>query len=148
MSSKTLLQNLAQHNDVKEFREISWQGSFEDYLNIVVEEPKVLRNAWQRLFDMITSQGMEEYVDNKKKIVRYHFFKDEPNGGADAVFGLEIPLMKLVDVFKAAAQGFGPEKRIILLHGPVGSAKSTIVRLLKKGLELLSLITVPSVHHL
>jgi serine protein kinase len=30
---------------------------------------------------------------------------------------------------------YGPERRVILLHGPVGSAKSTIVRLLKKGLE-------------
>src|SRR5205085_2210993 len=27
------------------------------------------------------------------------------------------------------------EKRVLLLHGPVGSSKSTIARLLKKGLE-------------
>ena len=46
-----------------------------------------------------------------------------------------MQLQKLVQVFKAAAMGYGPEKRVILLHGPVGSAKSTIVRLLKKGLE-------------
>src|SRR6478735_1799438 len=30
---------------------------------------------------------------------------------------------------------YGTEKRILLLHGPVGSSKSTIARLLKKGLE-------------
>ncbi len=29
----------------------------------------------------------------------------------------------------------GPEKRVILLHGPVGSSKSTVARLLKKGME-------------
>ena len=46
--------------------------------------------------------------------------------------------MKLVNTFKAAAAGFGPEKRVILLHGPVGSSKSTIARLLKKGLEVYS----------
>ena len=46
--------------------------------------------------------------------------------------------MKLVNVLKAAAQGLGPEKRVILLHGPVGSSKSTIVRMLKKGIILLS----------
>ena len=40
-----------------------------------------------------------------------------------------------VHVLRAAAQGYGPEKRIILLHGPVGSSKSTIARLLKKGIE-------------
>src|SRR5438876_690664 len=46
--------------------------------------------------------------------------------------------MQLVDVFKPAAQGYGTEKRILLLHGPVGSSKSTIARLLKKGLEAYS----------
>jgi serine protein kinase len=43
--------------------------------------------------------------------------------------------MRLVNVLKAAAEGYGPEKRVILLHGPVGSSKSTIARLLKKGVE-------------
>ena len=40
-----------------------------------------------------------------------------------------------MNVLKSAAQGYGPEKRVILLHGPVGSSKSTIARLLKKGIE-------------
>jgi len=43
--------------------------------------------------------------------------------------------MKLVHFFKSAALGYGTEKRVLLLHGPVGSAKSTIARLLKKGVE-------------
>jgi serine protein kinase len=34
--------------------------------------------------------------------------------------------------------GYGAHKRVILLHGPVGSAKSTIARLLKTGLEAYS----------
>src|SRR5258705_3182976 len=84
---------------------------------------------------MILSHGKTEYIDNKKRLIRYHFFHDEPNGGRDAVYGLDVPLMKLVNVFKSAAQGYGTEKRVILLHGPVGSSKSTIVRLLKKGTE-------------
>jgi hypothetical protein len=37
--------------------------------------------------------------------------------------------------FKSAAKGYGIERRVLLLHGPVGSSKSTIARLLKKGLE-------------
>ena len=45
------------------------------------------------------------------------------------------PLMQLVDFFKSAAQGYGTEQRILLLHGPVGSSKSTMARLIKKGLE-------------
>jgi serine protein kinase len=43
--------------------------------------------------------------------------------------------MELVNVFKSAALKYGTERRVILLHGPVGSSKSTIARLLKRGLE-------------
>ena len=43
-----------------------------------------------------------------------------------------------MNVLKAASENYGPEKRVILLHGPVGSSKSTIARLLKKGLEAYS----------
>src|SRR6187401_2101317 len=117
------------------YRDLAWEGSFEDYLGIVRQTPQVTRNAFQRAYDMIIRYGIEEYTDNKKKLVRYNFFKDEVNGGADAVYGLDIPLMRLVHVLKAAAEGYGPEKRVILLHGPVGSSKSTIARLIKKGLE-------------
>ncbi len=84
---------------------------------------------------MIISFGTEEYIDNKKKLVRYNFFKDEMSAGMNAIFGLDIPLMRLVHVLKAASEGYGTEKRVILLHGPVGSSKSTIARLLKQGIE-------------
>jgi serine protein kinase len=121
--------------DTRAFQELNWKGTFQDYLQIVVTNPKVARTAYQRVYDMIMSYGVEEYTEHKRKIVRYRFFDDPENDGADAVYGLEIPLMKLVNVFKSAAQRLGTERRIILLHGPVGSSKSTIVRLLKKGLE-------------
>ena len=131
----SLVARIAAMQDKSNFKELHWEGSFEDYLRIVRENPRVTRTAFQRLFDMILSHGKTEYIDNKKRLVRYHFFHDEQFGGRDAVFGLDVPLMKLVNVFKSAAHGYGTEKRVILLHGPVGSSKSTIVRLLKKGVE-------------
>jgi serine protein kinase len=112
-----------------------WSGSFEEYLDLVKANPTVTRNAFQRMYDMIVEQGTEQYIDFKKEVTRYKFFDDNPNNGKDAVFGLDVQLMKLVNVLKAASLGYGTEKRVILLHGPVGSAKSTICRLLKKGLE-------------
>jgi serine protein kinase len=115
-----------------------WSGTFEEYLDLVKKNPKVTRNAFQRMFDMIVESGTEDYTDFKKQVVRYKFFDDKANNGKDAVFGLDIALMKLVNVLKAAALGYGTEKRVILLHGPVGSAKSTICRMLKKGLEAYS----------
>ncbi|MCB9507911.1 MAG: serine protein kinase [Myxococcales bacterium] len=133
--SASLLSRVGRLQDVDEYRELHWQGSFDEYLGLVREDPSICRTAYKRLYDMIVSHGRTEYVDNKKKIVRYDFFTDSRNGGRDAVFGLDIPLMRLVAVIRSAAEELGAEKRIILLHGPVGSAKSTIARLLKRGVE-------------
>ena len=104
-------------------RSCNWEGCFEDYLELVRKNPRVTRTAYQRIYDMILSHGKTEYIDNKKKLIRYHFFSDETFGGRDAIFGLDVPLMKLVNVFKSAAQGYGTEKRVILLHGPVGCSQ-------------------------
>jgi serine protein kinase len=133
--SKPLLQEIGQYHDIEKYQDLHWEGSFEDYLDIVREDPRVTRTAYQRLYDMILSYGTDEYIDNKKKVVKYKFFEDPMNDGEDAIYGLDVPLMKLVNVFKSAANEYGTERRIILLHGPVGSSKSTIVRLLKRGLE-------------
>src|SRR5512142_1862943 len=132
------LSRIADMQDRKSYSEQHWEGSLEDYFDIVRRNPKVTRTAFQRAYDMILSHGKTEYLDNKKKLIRYNFFTDPEFGGKDAIFGLDIALMKLVNVFKSAAQGYGTEKRVILLHGPVGSSKSTIARLLKKGLEAYS----------
>jgi serine protein kinase len=121
--------------DVAKYRDEHWEGSFADYVRLVEQNPLVVRTAHQRLYDMVLSHGTREVEENKEKLVRFNFFDDPFDDGDDALFGLERPLMNLMNVFKAAAHGFGPEKRVLLLHGPVGSAKSTIVRLLKKGLE-------------
>ncbi len=119
-------------------QDLTWTGTMADYLNKVKEDPKITRNAYQRLFDLISEYGTHTYIDAKKEVVHYKFFDDEDGGGQDAVFGLDIPLMKLVNVLKSAALGYGTEKRVILLHGPVGSAKSTICRRIKKGVEAYS----------
>src|SRR5688572_16721042 len=84
---------------------------------------------------MILSYGAEGCTENREPYVRYHFFRDPMGGGRDSIFGLEESLSHLVNAFKSAAHGYGTERRVILLHGPVGSSKSTIVRLLKRGLE-------------
>ena len=111
----------ALHN-IDEYRELNWSGTFEDYLEKVREHPEITRTAFQRVYDLIVAQGTEEYIDNKKRITRYHFFERDTVGGKDAVFGLDIPLMRFVNVLKAAAEAYGPEKRVLQLQGPVGSS--------------------------
>jgi serine protein kinase len=124
--------------DTDAFKQQHWQGSFSEYLEIVEENPLVIRTAHQRIYDMVLSYGVEEIERDRVKITRYKFFDDPIDDGVDGLFGLERSLMNLMNVLKAAAHGYGPDRRVLLLHGPVGSSKSTIVRLLKKGLETYS----------
>jgi serine protein kinase len=130
-----LIAMISSRQNLADYQKKHWHGTFAEYLDIVRREPKVTRSAYQRLYDMILSHGTEEVVVNKEKHVRYKFFEDNIFEGQDAIFGLERTLMSLVNILKSAAQRYGTERRVLLLHGPVGSSKSTITRLLKKGLE-------------
>ena len=136
MSSGTdLIAMIAGRQDLADYQKKHWNGTFAEYLDVVRKTPHVVRTAYQRLYDMILSFGTEEIITNKDKVTRYTFFNDPIDQGNDAVFGLDKTLMNLVNVLKSAAHRYGTERRVLLLHGPVGSSKSTIVRMLKKGLE-------------
>ncbi len=134
-SGESIITRAKQALDLETFRQQHWTGNFSEYLDLVRGNPLVTRSSFERIYDMILSYGTHEYTDNKKKIIHYNFFDDSSHRGGDAIFGLDIALMKLVNIFKSAAQRYGTERRVILLHGPVGSSKSTIARLLKLGLE-------------
>jgi len=135
MSDDRPLFDLVQDNQQqRQYAELTWEGSFEEYLALVEDDPRLARNAWQRLLDMIENHGSEEPQDRRGRR-RWKIFDDPFHGGQDAVYGLDEPLGELVDVVRAGARALGPERRILLLHGPVGSSKSTIARLLKRGLE-------------
>lgn len=113
-----------------------------EYVELLKEDARPARTAYQRAFDMIEGAGKKKFKEFKKDLIRYDFFSalDEQGYTADSVFGLEKNLMELVNHFKGAALKLGAEKRVLLMHGPVGSAKSTIARLIKKGLEEYSMI--------
>jgi serine protein kinase len=134
-SGSDLIAMIASRQNLADYQKKHWFGSFAEYLDIVRADHKVTRTAYQRLYDMILSFGTEEVVVHKEKLTRYKFFDDPINDGQDAIFGLDRTILSLVNVLKSAAHRYGTERRVLLLHGPVGSSKSTIVRLLKKGLE-------------
>jgi len=138
VNSATIIQTIKQRIDPRRFREHHWEGTFAEYLKLVSERPEVARNAFQRVYDMILHFGIERYTRLRKELIRYNFFADPMGNGEDAIYGLDEAMMSLVDFFKSAAHGYGTERRILLLHGPVGSSKSTIARLIKKGLEYYS----------
>jgi serine protein kinase len=114
---------------IEEYRqkenELLWEGTFSDYLELVVENPKIARLAHARIYEMIAQSGVEELEGVK----RYKFFESE-------IFGLDKTLEHLVEeYFHSAARRLDVRKRILLLMGPVSGGKSTIVTMLKRGLE-------------
>lgn len=123
--------DLASQFDKEKYKKLNETLSFEEYLDKVHAKPKLAYSAYQRLYDMIVRAGVTEIERYRKTVLKYNFFDDKEV----PIMGLENTLTTIVKHIKGAAQWRGPEKRILLLHGPVGSSKSTICRLLKKGLE-------------
>src|ERR1051325_12002883 len=71
-----LLQLVQELQDRRRFQELNWIGTFEDYLDIIASNPKVTRNAFKRIYDMIMMYGTEDFIDAKKRLIRYKFFSD------------------------------------------------------------------------
>jgi len=108
-----------------EEEKLQWSGTFRDYVEIVRSNPRVARTAHARVYDMIAWHGITE--ENGQK--RYKFFEQ-------GIFGLDRTIEKLVEeYFHSAARRLDVRKRILLLMGPVSGGKSTIVTMLKRGLE-------------
>src|SRR5260370_16673982 len=91
---------IAALQDPKIYAELNWEGTFEDYLSIVRQNPKVTRTAFARIYDMILSYGKTEYIDNKKKLVRYHFFSADTFAIRHSIFRLHTPLLNLFNASK------------------------------------------------
>jgi serine protein kinase len=109
--------------------ELAWEGSFQEYLDLVMQNPRIARSSHRRIYDMIAAQGKED----SEGLTSYRFFSQD-------LFGIEETLEILVEEYlKPAALDMDVKNRVLVLVGPVGSGKSTIVSLMKRGLERYSL---------
>jgi serine protein kinase len=109
----------------QKYRVSHWEGTFRDYLPMVLDNPKLAQLAHARIYDMVRSYGVETDDQGNE---RFHFFARE-------LFGIDEALAKVVEYLKAAAMGSEVGKRILMLYGPPSSGKSQLVILLKRGLE-------------
>jgi serine protein kinase len=108
---------------------LRWEGSFRDYFELVSQNPRIAQLSHARINDMVHAAGIEKLNEGTRdEVARYNFFAAE-------LFGIEEPIARIVEYFKSAAQRLEVRKRILLLMGPVGGGKSTIVTMLKRGLE-------------
>lgn len=120
----TFLEKLFTYRDKE--NDLFWEGSLLDYLQLVREDPKIAGTAHERVYRMIEHAGIRELGDGRRE---YAFF-------SDTLFGLEDSIQLLVEeYFRPAAQRLDVRKRLLLLMGPVSGGKSTLVTLMKNGLE-------------
>ncbi len=105
-----------------------WQGTFGEFLTeILPTAPAALaRTSHEYIWNMLQWHGRPGSGGDLSKASE--LFKRE-------LFGVDEPLSRVVDYFKAAAAGSDVGRRLLLLLGPPSGGKSTLAILLKRGLE-------------
>ena len=116
--------------DLRQTQSFSW------YLDKLYEDPKIARNAHQRVADMFDYYGTE--YDEDAGVVEYKMASEDPiDDGENTFYGRVIheAMHEFVNKVKSGARGLGPERRIMLLLGPVGSGKSDFDSQVRKYFE-------------
>jgi len=129
MSVESLQQSFRQAIEEKQVAK-SEVITLNKYLEKVQSNPLIAASAHERIYKMIIREG-DKAGDHPEEI-SYNFFASE-------LFGMDVPLERIVRYFDSAAQGHETRRRILLMWGPPGGAKSTIAAMLKRGLEAFSL---------
>jgi serine protein kinase len=100
-----------------------WPGTFRDYLARVLKQPSLVQRAPGRLYTMLNIAGV--YVDEEGK-EHYAFCEND-------LLGIDVPLARVMEHFKAAAMGSDVRRRVLLFYGPSSSGKSQPVMLWQRG---------------
>ncbi|PSP92956.1 serine protein kinase PrkA [Halobacteriales archaeon QS_1_68_44] len=117
-------------SDLRETRSFDW------YLEELYDDPSIARNAHQRVADMFDYYGTQ--YDEEAGVVEYELASEDPLGdGENTFYGRVIheAIHEFINKVKSGARGLGPEKRIKLLLGPVGSGKSDFDRQVRRYYE-------------
>ena len=88
-----ILKKIAEQREKE--KQLAWEGTFSEYLEIVRKRPQVAQTAHSRVYNMIISHGVEVDEQGNK---RYPFFSRE-------LFGLDRAIERLVEeYFHSAAR--------------------------------------------
>ena len=127
---QALLENSSKRNVSEEIL------SFDEYLQLVQQEPWVTRDTFQLLHDMLLSSGVDHAISPGKPIKHhYQFFENSERVGAYVVFGQQKAKENLVEKINNASRGLEASKRLWILLGPPGAAKSRSMEGIKLALK-------------
>jgi predicted Ser/Thr protein kinase len=116
--------------------------SFEEYLALLGESPqRQLRGSAQYLVDLMDHYGRTEVLppgltnrETDSALYRFHLFDEPVDGIAPKVVGQENAQTALYQALRSFARQ-GHNNKMLLLHGPNGSAKSTLIHALMNAME-------------
>ncbi len=107
-----------------------WEGTFGEFVKVILPQgpAAMARTSHQYIWDMLRWHGQSASPDATDTLKARELLKRE-------LFGIDEPLSRVVEYFKAAAAGSDVGRRLMLLLGPPSGGKSTLAILLKRGLE-------------
>ena len=112
--------------------------SFEEYLDEVVAHPqRHLRNAARYLMDVVEHFGVDEVSQITGNVRRWRLFDQDFDEGRGRVAGQERVQAALVRILENYVRS-GRIDRLVLLHGPNGSAKTSMIQALTRAAEVYS----------
>ncbi|TAL01048.1 MAG: serine protein kinase, partial [Porticoccaceae bacterium] len=116
----------------REHQAKQWRGTFAEFVRDIVgpQSRLVTRSSHQYVWDMLRWMQRREQKESDDN--HFRLFSHE-------LFGIDKPLQRVVDYFKAASAGSEVGRRLLLLLGPPSGGKSSLVILLKRGIEEYSL---------
>ena len=113
--------------------------SFTEYIEMVKEQPWITRNTQQLIHDMIQRSGCEyKFIYGSPLKQKWNFFIDPERVGNNIVFGQSKAKENLIEKFSNSSKGLEASKRLWILLGPPGSAKSRSMEGIKHALKAYS----------
>ncbi|MGH7298692.1 MAG: hypothetical protein ACRELB_27370, partial [Polyangiaceae bacterium] len=117
------------------FRQGHMIKAFDEFLDELFQHPRRhTRNAAQYMLDMFEHFGARDARGVGGAVTRWNVFDSPSTGGKGRVVGQERAQVELVKYVRAFAEK-GRVDKLLMLHGPNGSSKSTTVECIMRGLE-------------
>jgi predicted Ser/Thr protein kinase len=108
--------------------------AYDEYLALLDERPtRYARNAAQYVRDMFDYFGTEPITAFDTEQVRYRVFDVPFEGGSERVVGQELVQQEIYKILSNFTRE-GRVNKLIMLHGPNGSAKSSLISCIMRGL--------------
>lgn len=136
---KTINGIIKKHQKKQKSSKLTGINTLREYLELLKEMPFLSQSAPERVYNMIIKEGEEDLPFRLREVLSdargemrvYNFFKND-------LFGMEKVIWQIVQWLKAGALKSETGRRLLVLVGPPATGKSTMVRLIKRGLELYS----------